>query len=242
MFTSCHRNRSFHVQSMDVETYALSRLYLARYRLLRDMRDLIRIAREQSDKNISNDDLTFEWYVKQYLQHKSTTPYFHEHRLIHDSDEDSDVEPKTNGQLKLGKIRKLRHVSRAEVRSLFAMHARWLVHDQRKVKFQKSRVINLESWKASLQECKRWRESARREDPETLFGVFDKNEQPNTPLDESEDEDDQMDVDEEIHPPIKPPTRKRKQPVSMGDHFMMVSSSSNIHREGGPFTHTVPSE
>lgn len=55
---------------MDVETYALSRLYLARYRLLRDMRDLIRIAKEQSDKIISNDDLTFEWYVKQYLQHK----------------------------------------------------------------------------------------------------------------------------------------------------------------------------
>ncbi|KAJ3552845.1 hypothetical protein NM688_g3938 [Phlebia brevispora] len=194
-------HRTFHVCSMDAETYSRSRKYLGRYRLLRDMRDLVERYNEENKPNkILLEELTPEWYVEQYLEHKASMPSFIERRIIYDSDEDSDIEPGYNGQLKEDRTRKLRHVSHAEIYSLFAMHCSWLIHDQSQVKQRKSRIIDVEQWRHWRRtKYNKWRERSREENPRTPFGVFDVDDEESVDDDGGEDVS-MQDVAEEQDP------------------------------------------
>ena len=159
---------------MEIETYKLSRLYLARFRLLRDMEDILRHVREESGVDVPPEYRTPEWFVEKYLEFQVSTDFIREHRLIHNSEDDSDVESDAYGKLREGRVRKLRYVSHAEVRSLFAMHALWLIQDQRRTLHTSKRVINVEKWESWLQDVRKWQTQAARENPDMTFGVFDK--------------------------------------------------------------------
>ncbi len=214
------RHRAFKVLSFDVETYMLSCKYLARYHLLRTMRDLIKIYKEDMDvESIPPDSLTPDWYVSRYLEHRASGHWLQTNRVVHHSDVDTDLEKNTGGTLKEGRVHKPRHVSSAEIRSLFLMHAQWLIHDQTQIRRSRTRVIDVKSWTRWLAKGRKWRAEALEENPDLHFGMFD-----------SEDEDEDVDYmsivsDEEEEPPevpIAPPQplrkishKRKKAPVSL---------------------------
>ena len=206
---------------MDWETYKLSRLYLARFRLLYVMMEIIKNAGGM----VPIERLTPEWYIERYLRDASLPEYFHRHRLIHDPD-DKDIE--SDGMLRDALIRKPRHLSHAEVRSLFASHAQWLVRDQKKVKFQKTRVIDVQAWEAWLVKAKKWSAAAKRDWEDDIFGKFDPDDDSDLELlpasSESEpepEEQPQADAtaehsEPEASPPPGRPKRKRRVITSVG--------------------------
>ena len=183
------------------------------------MRDLMDIYKEEMNvPSIPVEDLTPDWYVRQYLEYKATDGWLRINRAIYDSDDDPDIEPHTGGKMIEGRTRKPRHVSTAEVRSLFLMHTLWLIHDQKQVRRKKSRIIDVDSWTRWFADGRRWRAEVQKEYPEMQFGVFD-------PEDDEEDGgsispvDDRDEESEAERPP--PPLRKgskkrqRETPVSI---------------------------
>lgn len=162
---------------MDVETYSLSRKYLARYHLLSDMRKLLGRHKLNGRSRIPLAELTPDWYISEYLRMETTLEDLQHRRIIHDPDGDTDIEPNADGDLKKGRKRRLRYISAAEIRSLFAMHARWLIKDQGQILHKKSRLINVNAWADWLKICRKWRERAYEEDPDLPFGVFDEDEE-----------------------------------------------------------------
>ncbi|PSS37754.1 hypothetical protein PHLCEN_2v447 [Hermanssonia centrifuga] len=173
---------------MEAETYALSRLYLSRFRMYRVMRDIIDADKEESGIETPSVERTPEWYVQGYLKYQCNSETESHRRLIHDSS-DSEIEAGQDGLLAGNKHHKLRHICAAEVRSLFAMHAKWMVKDQREQLHSKKRLINVDLWEAWLRNVDSWREQAARKG--LTFGVFPEGDeiQP-TPEADSSDPDD----------------------------------------------------
>jgi hypothetical protein len=152
---------------MDSETYSRSRLFLSRFRLLYDLETLIKQPRRFETRL---KDRTPEWFVSQYMEYlvspedaedsynNSQPP-----EIPGDLDDESDevyLPPK--------KRRNLRRISRAEVLSMLAMHAKWLVQQQKDRKFNK--ILDPGQWGRFLSEAHQYREQARQENLE--WGTF----------------------------------------------------------------------
>ena len=91
------------------------------------------------------------------------------YRPVHDSDVDSDIEPDKRGRMRDGREHTLRHVSRAEVYSLFAAHAEWVVQEVAAVRMNK--WLDVDLWKRWLVDIRRVRRLAARKG--VKWGVSD---------------------------------------------------------------------
>lgn len=194
---------------MHCETYVRSRLYFSRYRTLHDLRILATI----DPKPTPLADRTPEWFTLKYIEHLTQLEHSKKIRLIFQA-KDEDIDPESrDGRLVSGKTRALRHVSRAEVRSLLAMHARWLMKDQ---KLQKqNKVFDPYVWGSWLPECDKYRAESRKE--AFSWGDFYGGENPYEDNEESleSDEDDDhavVDVQPIKLPRTAPKRRKRRTP------------------------------
>ncbi|KAI0778204.1 hypothetical protein BD413DRAFT_507472 [Trametes elegans] len=155
--------RSYKVTSLHVHTYIRSIHYLGRYRLMRVLQTLLELeggTNAYKLAHIPNEQRTPEWFIDVYLHHMARHPVARKHRPVYDSD-DSDVEPHTGGQMRKGREHTLRHVSRAEVASLFATHAEWLVEEVKLMK--RDKLFHVPSWSAWLDDVRRMRHEAARE-------------------------------------------------------------------------------
>lgn len=191
---------------MDCETYSRSRLYFSRYRVLHDLRTLATI----DPTSTSLAERTPEWFTSKYIEHLAYPEHSKEVRLIFQPG-DRDIDPEFNdGRLVPGHRHILRHISRAEVRSLLAMHARWLVEDQ---KLQKqNKVFDPSVWGSWLPECQKYRAASHEQG--FSWGVFWGGKDPFEENEEtfvSDDSEDDMEVDEPVPPPSAMNKAGRKQ-------------------------------
>ncbi|GBE77954.1 hypothetical protein SCP_0108360 [Sparassis crispa] len=186
LLTSRDRNRQYEVKTMDVSTYKPSRLHLHRYRTLKVMQQLIKL-----DKQTNTDDpdgtpvieRTVFWFADLYLKHMAYAASASKQRFVYTSS-DSDIEPDTNGQLKEGRQRTLRHLPRAEVLSLLATHAEWILADHSK---RKKKYLNQDAWAEWVVDVRRGRREARNAD--VRWGVMDDAQLPATLTPEGSDAD-----------------------------------------------------
>lgn len=179
-------------------------MYFSRYRVLYDLRQLV----IQFSRSAPLEDRTPEWFVLQYVEHFAYPEHSREIRLVHlpnDEDIDSDCE---DGLLVPGRQLRLRHISRAEVRSLLAMHAKWLVADQQKQK--QNKIFDPYVWGRWIPESKKYRAEARAQGYSwgTYYGERDSYEDSDEAA-TSDDDDDPMDVD--TPPTLPPPSKAKKQ-------------------------------
>ena len=215
---------------MESETYKRSRLYLCRFNLLHEMTKL--------SKDIPPHMLKPDWYIERYRRESALPLEFHRRRLIHDS-EDDDIIPRRRGELVSRLNRKPRHLSRAEVLSLFASHAQWLVRDQKKVKFQSTRVINVEAWEAWLPKIRRWRAISKRDwaGSGDVFGKFDPDDDSDIEiLANSEPEDEDPEQGTYQAPPPPPPQPPAPPPMEV--EIFEIPESEPDEESPPPTRHT----
>ncbi|KAI0335253.1 hypothetical protein GY45DRAFT_1366832 [Cubamyces sp. BRFM 1775] len=187
--------RRFTVESLHIHTFKRSRLYLARYRLYNVMTNLLcldaGLNHHQSNKTPLS-KRTPDWFIDLYMTHMAQHGATRRHRPVHDSDSDSDIEPHSGGRMRDAREHTLRHVSRAEVYSLFATHAEWVVQEVAALRMHK--WLDVDLWKRWLVDIRRIRRLAAREGVQ--WGVSDGVE---VSLGS---------IDEEI-PPVAPPKPKK---------------------------------
>ena len=94
---------------------------------MRVLRDLVELDYISTKEETPIEERTPEWFVDRYLSYMAYHSAGRQRRAI-TSDSDSDIDPDTGGRLIAGREHILRHVSRAEIASLYAEHAEWLVH------------------------------------------------------------------------------------------------------------------
>lgn len=94
--------RWFVVVSMSTETFKRSQTFLARYRLVHDMEELIKLS-DSSGRPEPRRARTVEWFIKQYMNHK--------------------YEGSSSKQA--------RAKAKRELRELIAAHCQWLLADQK---------------------------------------------------------------------------------------------------------------
>ncbi|PCH33651.1 hypothetical protein WOLCODRAFT_93906 [Wolfiporia cocos MD-104 SS10] len=160
---SYNRLRFYAVKSMHITTYLRSRKYFGRWRTLHVLEQVIgidsQIRSPYGDKTIPLSERTPEWFVNQYLEHMAQAPEARKRRIAYDSS-DSDIETETEGKMKGGRERNLRHVSRAEIRSLLATHARWVLeHQQERLR----KWLDVKVWQNWVYESDLARKAAARE-------------------------------------------------------------------------------
>ncbi|CDO71581.1 hypothetical protein BN946_scf184911.g51 [Trametes cinnabarina] len=203
------QNRRYAVETMHFHTYKRSALYLSRYRVLQVLRDLL--ALDARSNHFTNNrtplpERTPNWFVDLYLTHMAYTGKARRHRPVYDSD-DSDIEPGSAGRLRRGCEHTLRHVSRAEVLSLFAMHAEWLI--QQVANMRMNKWLDVDVWKAWLVDVRRLRRQAAREGE--TWGVWEGADVP-----EDDDSLDGVAVVPSARPKGKKFQQARPNPASVG--------------------------
>ncbi|OJT15824.1 hypothetical protein TRAPUB_3422 [Trametes pubescens] len=183
MLTSKEHDRKYAVESLHIHTYKRSDLYLARFRLHRTLRDLLKLDGEcnhHADNTTPMHLRTPAWFVDLYMKYMAQAGEARHWRPVFDADLDPDVGP--NGRMRANREHILRHVSRAEVYSLFAAHAEWLVQD---AELKRSQWLNLDAWRAWVGDINRTRKLAAQEG--ISWGVAPGVE---VSLEEAEDEED----------------------------------------------------
>ncbi|KAI0655097.1 hypothetical protein C8Q70DRAFT_443807 [Cubamyces menziesii] len=164
--------RRYTVESLHIHTFKRSRLYLARYRLLNVMTNLLCLDAGSNHHSANTTPLskrTPDWFVDLYMTHMAQHGAARRYRPVHDSDVDSDIEPDKRGRMRDGREHTLRHVSRAEVYSLFAAHAEWVVQEVAAVRMNK--WLDVDLWKRWLVDIRRVRRLAARKG--VKWGVSD---------------------------------------------------------------------
>ncbi|KAI0361596.1 hypothetical protein OH77DRAFT_1390516 [Trametes cingulata] len=155
-------DRRYRVDSMHIHTFRLSHLYLARYRVMQVLKDLLALDANSNHFGFNRTPLpkrTPAWFVDLYMKHMAYHGKMRRVRPVHDSDSDSDVAPGRGGRMLAGREHTLRHVARAEVFSHFAAHAEWIVDQVAKMR---SKWIDVGVWKAWLVDVRRMRREAAR--------------------------------------------------------------------------------
>lgn len=139
--------------------------YLSRYRTLRLLSDLIKVHAQTlsstGDRTAPREDRTAAWFADLYEEHMSRSYFPRTRRLIYDSD-DSDIEPRSGGKLKPGHEHILRHIPRAEVLSLLAANAKWVLEEQ-SARQGNTRFLDIEVWNTWVQESRAARQDAARQ-------------------------------------------------------------------------------
>lgn len=191
---------------MDAVTYRLSHLYLSRYRALRVLKDIVAYDSELSERPTPQLERTPQWFAAMYLRRlghlEQDSPAVH---LSSDSDYDSDSEADAPEEHKVRPVilRPLQHHTRAEILSLLAKHANWLIKDQNRVLHKGKRCFDVDVWQ-------NWYRSVRRaklhtHDADALLAFFAKYVQDDDDADDEEDEN-LMDVDEDVAGPSRAST------------------------------------
>ncbi|KAH9950350.1 hypothetical protein B0H21DRAFT_723022 [Amylocystis lapponica] len=167
------KERTYEILSMDINTYLPSRAYLARYRLLKVLKDLIDLDAQTNsrygDKTTPVSERTPQWFVEVYRTHMASPVTARKRRLVYTSS-DSDIEHSSSSDssvtrhagriLRRGREHTLRHLSRAEVFSLLAAHADWILQDQEGTQRP---ILNRDAWRAWIPEVRRSRRDAERD-------------------------------------------------------------------------------
>ncbi|KZT02701.1 uncharacterized protein LAESUDRAFT_815129 [Laetiporus sulphureus 93-53] len=197
------RNRDYEVRSMEAITYHHSRKYLARYRALHVLEELIKIDRSLASSGGDSpaspfERLTPEWFCALYKEHMAKSAPPRVRRKVYDSD-DSDIEPDTGGRMKAGREHVLRHVPEAEIYSLLAAHAEWIL-DQEKQRMRKT--LDIEVWTAWVRKARGARLAAQKEG--VRWGKWD---------DVDRDDGSDGDAYDEV-PPERLPQRRKTKPKS----------------------------
>ncbi|EED83933.1 predicted protein [Postia placenta Mad-698-R] len=139
--------------------------YLSRYRTLRLLSDLIKVHAQTlsstGDRTAPREDRTAAWFADLYEEHMSRSYFARTRRLIYDSG-DSDIEPRSGGKLKPGHEHILRHIPRAEVLSLLAANAKWVLEEQ-SARQGNTRFLDIEVWNTWVQESRAARRDAARQ-------------------------------------------------------------------------------
>ncbi|OSD03420.1 hypothetical protein PYCCODRAFT_1476830 [Trametes coccinea BRFM310] len=209
LIVSQGQNRRYAVDTMHILSYKRSALYLSRYRVMQVLKDLLALDARSNHWTNNKTPLavrTPDWFVDLYLTHMAYAGKARRHRPVYDSD-DSDIEPGSAGRLRRGREHTLRHVSRAEILSLFAMHAEWLV--QQVANMRMNKWLDVDVWKAWLVTVRYMRKQAAREG--STWGVWEGAE---VSLDD--EDDDEVPV---VAPPAsraKAIQRTRTSPASLG--------------------------
>ncbi|KAI0689593.1 hypothetical protein BC835DRAFT_1438365 [Cytidiella melzeri] len=216
------QKRQYRIKSLDVECYQRSRLFLERYSVLHTLRT---IANLPSTKGMLTpvSHRTPEWFVSQYME-----------RLLHNEDaEDADMSTALDlesdsqeAYLRPHKRRKLRHISKAEVLSKIAAHAKWLVENQKKQK--QNKIFEPSEWGRFVREAQQYREQSKQEGYHwgTLRGEVTRFEE--DIQSSSSDDEGRMDIDK---PSSSRRTLKRKAPQQVPRRNRILSP------EVGPSIH-----
>ncbi|KAI8995646.1 hypothetical protein BD414DRAFT_248441 [Trametes punicea] len=163
MIVSKAQDRRYAVETIHIYTYRRSALYLSRYRVMQVLKDLLALDAGSNHFTANKTPLparTPDWFVNLYLTHMAHAGRARCHRPVYDSEGDSDIEPNSLGRLRRGREHILRHVSRAELYSHFAMHAEWLI--QQVANMRMNKWIDVDVWKAWLFDVRRIRKEAAR--------------------------------------------------------------------------------
>ncbi|EIW64656.1 uncharacterized protein TRAVEDRAFT_68417 [Trametes versicolor FP-101664 SS1] len=202
MITSQAHKRRYAVESLDIETYKRSDLYLARFRLMRTLKDLLKLDGEcnhHADNTTPMHLRNPTWFVDLYMRHMAQAGEARHWRPVFDAELDPDVGP--NGRMRGNREHILRHVSRAEVCSLFAAHAEWVVGD---LELGRAQWLDLESWRAWITEIARTRKLAAREG--YSWGV-----PPGVQVSPEEEEEEEEDLPSRLRSRIEQQGKKTKQ-------------------------------
>ncbi|TBU48316.1 hypothetical protein BD309DRAFT_854147 [Dichomitus squalens] len=165
------RTRRYAVNSMHINTYELSRRYLSRYQLHYTLRTLLALdagSNTHANNHTKLEKRTPEWFIDLYFKHFAYLGAARQHRPLY-IESDSDIERNTAGRMKAGREHTLRHVSRAEVRSRIAEHAKWLIEEQKLN--NKNKWIDVDIWTAWLGRVGHLRREAK--EAGRVFGVWD---------------------------------------------------------------------
>ncbi|TFK93447.1 hypothetical protein K466DRAFT_108993 [Polyporus arcularius HHB13444] len=138
------RARNYRVDSMMINTYELSRLYLSRWGLYVCLQRLVELERSAGTL-IPPEERTPDWYIDSYFKHYAYHSSGRQYRAVH-TESDSDIEPGTNGRMKDRREHPLRHVSRAEMESYLAQHAVWLIQETRLMRRTAKRLFDPNRW------------------------------------------------------------------------------------------------
>ncbi|KAI0669878.1 hypothetical protein C8Q78DRAFT_1038233 [Trametes maxima] len=153
--------RRYTVKSLHIYTFQLSQLYLSRYRMMRTLQDLLQLdanTNHWENNTTPMSERTPAWFVDLYLKHMAQLGAARKYRPAHDSDGDSDIEPRKGGAMKSSREHTLRHVSRAEVYSLFAMHAEWIVTQVSNI--LRNKWLAVDAWRSWTFDVRRTRRAA----------------------------------------------------------------------------------
>ncbi|KAI0747294.1 hypothetical protein BC629DRAFT_1685875 [Irpex lacteus] len=129
-------NRNYKVLGMNPRTYQKSHLFLSRYRVLHDIRTIANLPLAASTPLIQR---TPDWFATQFVEHllhRETARARHGYRSNSESQDSSDSDD-SEARPPPNKRRRVQHNLKAEVLSLLAVHAEWLVGEQRRQKQNK---------------------------------------------------------------------------------------------------------
>ncbi|EMD42061.1 hypothetical protein CERSUDRAFT_120898, partial [Gelatoporia subvermispora B] len=172
MLFSKDRNRSYQIVSMLPEIYEMSRKFLSRYEALNFLKEMVALDKKmQTSKNQSvtaTPQRTPDWFVRLYRSYLANEINVRTRRII-PPDSDSDTMLGGEGKLRRPRKRTLPHISTAELMSLIASHAEWLVANQ--TKRRRDRYIDVDVWKEWLAVVKRTRQEAAQYG--VTWGLFD---------------------------------------------------------------------
>ena len=136
--------------------------YLGRYRALSILEQIIAIDKQHrsdhGEPERPREERTPHWFAQMYKKHLANTPGAQSRRIVWSSD-DSDIADGTEGEMKPGRAHVLRHVPTAEVLSLLATHAEWILDDQR-VRISRTRLLDVDVWADWVRTAKRVRRDA----------------------------------------------------------------------------------
>ncbi|KZT65148.1 hypothetical protein DAEQUDRAFT_814482 [Daedalea quercina L-15889] len=157
--------------------------YLGRYRTLAILERILHIDKDNRDargEERPNKERTPQWFAMMYKKHIASAAMARKHRIVWTSS-DSDIADGTEGQMKNGREHVLRHVPTAEVLSLLATHAEWILDEQR---LRKKKFLDMDVWGEWVRTSRKGRIDAWKNS--VSWGWFD-DVDPNGPI-ESDDE------------------------------------------------------
>ncbi|KAI0639421.1 hypothetical protein C8Q77DRAFT_1081053 [Trametes polyzona] len=162
MIVSQAQKRRYAVETMHINTYRLSRLYLRRYRIMQVLKNLLKLdaaCNHHDDNKTPIEDRTPDWFIGLYMKHMAQPGIARRYRPVFDQESDSDVGP--DGRMLGNREHIVRHVSRAEVYSMFAEHAEWIVAQVAAMSTR--RWLDLDSWQLWLVDIRSTRREADKE-------------------------------------------------------------------------------
>lgn len=178
--------------SMEQETYRLSRTYLARFRLHRELKDILDAYEKKHRRRPLLSDRTPEWFLTEYLRGR---PELFSRQGSRSNGEDEDLQDFSDdsnaSDSPAARAQRLRKIANS-VRKFFFTHCYWLERDSKKQR--RDKLIDPGVWK--LWRLQRYRASAS--PPPLQRDQASSEDEDAMDVDDAPSDDD-MDVDEQRH-------------------------------------------